>query len=374
MPDSKRRKRIIGSVLILSLLLVLLIGLEVFSRFFLEGSVADGPRKEVYVTIPSGASITEIASIMYAEGLIEHPRLFTYAVRFLGADKKIQAGTIKITTGQSLVDLIGNLTRAKAVGVSVTLREGLTSWEIAEILQREVGIDSAAFMAITRDSSLMAEFAINAPSVEGYLYPDTYYLKASASPRVAAARMVSNFMIHLPEGIEDRLAELHMTLNEVVTLASIIEWEVLFYREARAVSSVYHNRLKRGMLLQADPTIGYALGKGPSRILYRELKVDSPYNTYLYPGLPPGAINNPGSRAIQAALNPLQSNYLYFVAQGDGTHAFTTSLSEHLAAKQKLDRVRREQKLQKEVETTKQKLDRVRREQKLQKEAETTDS
>jgi len=164
--------------------------------------------------------------------------------------------------------------------------------------------------------------------------------------------MISNFMIHLPEGIDDRLAELEMSLNEIVTLASIVEWEVLFYREARSVSSVYHNRLRRGMLLQADPTVGYALGKGPSRILYRDLKVDSPYNTYKYPGLPPGAINNPGSRAIHAALYPQKSNYLYFVAQGDGTHAFSLSLSEHLAAKQKLDRVRRERKLQKEAEST----------------------
>lgn len=339
-------------MLILSLLLVFLIGLEVFSRFFLEGSVADGPRKEVYVTIPAGATISEIAGIMYSEELIEHPRLFTYAVRFLGADKKIQAGTIKVATGQSLVDLIGNLTRAKAVGVSVTLREGLTSWEIAEILQRDVGIDSAAFMEATRDSSLLAEAGVQAPSAEGYLFPDTYFMKANTSPRVAVSRMISNFMIHLPEGTNERLAELNMTLNEIVTLASIVEWEVLYYREAKAVSSVYHNRLRRGMLLQADPTVGYALGKGPSRILYRDLKVDSPYNTYLYPGLPPGAINNPGSRAINAALYPLQTNYLYFVAQGDGTHAFSTSLAEHLAAKQRLDRVREEQRHRKEAETS----------------------
>ena len=330
------------------MLLVLLIGLEVFSRFFLEGSVVEGPRKEVYVTVPAGATIPEIAAIMYEEGLIEHPRLFAYAVRFLGADKKIQSGTIRVATGQSLVDLIGNLTRAKAVGVTVVLREGLTTWEVAEILQREVGIDSARFMEITRDSSLMAEFNINAPSIEGYLFPDTYFLKAGTPARVAASRMVSNFMIHLPDDIDKRLAELSMTLNEVVTLASIIEWEVLFYREARAVSSVYHNRLRRGMLLQADPTVGYALGKGPSRLLYRDLKVDSPYNTYKYAGLPPGAINNPGNRAIHAALYPLKSNYIYFVAQGDGTHAFSVSLTEHLAAKQRLDRVRHERKLEKQ--------------------------
>jgi UPF0755 protein len=138
-----------------------------------------------------------------------------------------------------------------------------------------------------------------------------------------------------------------MSLNAIVTLASIVEWEVIYYREAKSVSSVYHNRLKRGMLMQADPTVSYALGKGPSRLLYRDLKIDSPYNTYKYPGLPPGAINNPGTRAINAALHPMKSNYLYFVAQGDGTHAFTMTLADHLVAKQKLDRVRRQAKAKK---------------------------
>jgi UPF0755 protein len=350
---TQRRKRIIGSVLVLGTLLILLIGLEIFSRFFLEGSVASGPRQEVYVTVPSGATIPEIASLLYSAGLIEHPRLFMCAVRFLGADKKIQAGTIRIATGQSLLDLIGSLSRARAVGISVTFREGLTSMEIAGILQREIRIDSAAFMKITRDSSLLAEHNIKAPSLEGYLFPDTYFLNLDTPPRVAASRMISNFMIHLPDDIKTRLDALGMTLNDIVTLASIVEWEVVLSREAPSVASVYYNRLKRGMLLQADPTVGYALGKGPSRLLYRDLTVDSPYNTYKYPGLPPGAINNPGERSLNAALHPQSSNYLFFVAQGDGTHAFTTSLADHLAAKQRFDRFRSEQKLQMETDSTK---------------------
>jgi UPF0755 protein len=348
-----KSKRIIGSVLLLGMLLILLIGLEVFSRFFLEGSVVSGPRTEVYVNVPSGATIPEIASILYSADLIEHPRLFMYAVRFLGADKKMQAGTIRVATGQSLIDLIGNLTRAKAVGISVTFCEGLTSMEIAGILQREVRVDSAAFMEITRDSALMAEFNIKAPSLEGYLFPDTYFLNLESPPRLVASRMISNFMIHLPEDINTRLDALGMTLNDIVALASIVEWEVSLSREAPTVSSVYHNRLKRGMLLQADPTVGYALSKRPSVLLYRDLMVDSPYNTYKHPGLPPGAINNPGERSLNAALHPQTSNYLFFVAQGDGTHAFTTSLSDHLAAKQRFDRFRSEQKQQLATDSTK---------------------
>ncbi|MBK6766871.1 MAG: endolytic transglycosylase MltG [bacterium] len=119
--------------------------------------------------------------------------------------------------------------------------------------------------------------------------------------------------------------------------------------EARVISSVYHNRLRKGMLLQADPTVAYALGKGPSRLFYSDLRVDSPYNTYMYEGLPPGAINNPGKRSLEAALNPAQTPYLFFVAQGDGTHAFTSTFNEHLQAKEKLDELRRQDAMQAEA-------------------------
>jgi UPF0755 protein len=131
-------------------------------------------------------------------------------------------------------------------------------------------------------------------------------------------------------------------LHEAITLASIVEWETFTRSEARIISSVYHNRLKRGMPLQADPTVSYALGKGPARLYYSDLKVDSPFNTYKYVGLPPGPIDNPGKFAIQAAVDPETTNFLYFVARGDGTHAFTTNLSDHLAAKQQLDKLRRD--------------------------------
>ena len=319
-----------------------LISLEVFSRFLLEGSASDGPRRMIEVSIPQGASIVAIGDILHKQGLIEHPWLFRYAVRIMGADTKIQAGNMMLASGQSLFELVRNLTRARAIGIPVTIPEGLTFVEIAGILQRRLGVDSLAFVAAVRDTEFVRGLGVDGPSLEGYLYPDTYFMAVGSDVRRIAGRMVANLRNHLPADFGDRAADVGLTSHEALTLASIIEWETMTRSESRVISSVYHNRLKRGMLLQADPTVSYALDKGPSRLFYSDLKVDSPYNTYLYPGLPPGPINNPGLASIEAAVQPASTNFFYFVARGDGTHVFSASLADHLPAKQHLDRLRRE--------------------------------
>jgi UPF0755 protein len=260
----------------------------------------------------------------------------------LGVDTKIQAGNMQLATGQSLFDLIRNLTRLKALGVPITIPEGRTAAEIAGILQQKLAVDSARFMAVVTDSQFVGELGLNAPSLEGYLFPDTYFIAEGTDVRRIAMRMVTNYRNHKPKDFADRAAALDLTENEIIALASIVEWETFTRSEARTIASVYYNRLKRGMLLQADPTVSYALGKGPARLYFSDLRVDSPYNTYMYPGLPPGAINNPGRHSIEAALHPETSGYYYFVARGDGTHIFTTNLNDHLTAKQQLDRLRRQ--------------------------------
>lgn len=340
-PD--RWKQILRALAVLVLVLVFLSSLEIFSRFFLEGSAVDGPRHMVQVTLPRGASIQQISQILYEKELIEHPRLFRYAVRVMGADRKIQAGTIRLASGQSMVELIRQLTRVKAIGVLVTIREGLTSMDVAGLLSQELAVDSAEFMSVVHDTQVVHEMGIDGPSLEGYLFPDTYIFAEDITPYRIATRMAANFRLHLPDSAEVRAARLDLTVHEAVTLASIIEWEILWHSEARRVSSVYHNRLKRGMLLQADPTVAYALGKSPSRLYYRDLKIDSPYNTYKHPGLPPGPINNPGEVALRAAFNPEPTNYLYFVARGDGYHTFSVKHSDHLAAKRQLDEYRNQE-------------------------------
>ncbi|MBK6910090.1 MAG: endolytic transglycosylase MltG [bacterium] len=338
---SSRAWRMATSLAILVVILILLAALELGSRLFLEGAAIQGARREVTVRIPQGSSLDDISRILYGEGLIEHPRLFALTARFLGSDTKLQAGTIRLALGQSLVELIRALSVAKAVGIPVTLREGLTSRQVAEILARELGVDSSAFMHAVFDSRLLLRLNVDAPSFEGYLFPDTYFFTGLESADQIVERMVTNFRMQLPANTNERLAALGLSLNEMVALASIVEWECMIPSEARVIASVYHNRLRKGMLLQADPTVGYALGKGPSRLFLSDLQVDSPYNTYRYAGLPPGAINNPGRRSMEAALNPTTTPYLFFVAQGDGTHAFTSNYSDHLQAKQKLDELRR---------------------------------
>ncbi|RPH95326.1 endolytic transglycosylase MltG, partial [candidate division KSB1 bacterium] len=285
--------RTVRGLLTVIFALGLLLSLEVFSRFLLEGSVEDGPRHMVQVSIPEGTSVAEIAEILHRQGLIEHPLLFRYAVRIMGADTKIQAGSMQLASGQSLFDLINNLTHTKALGIPVTLREGITSMDVAAVLQSRLSVDSTTFMSVVQDTLFIRELGLDGPTLEGYLYPDTYYIASGTDPRRIARRMVANFFNHLPDSAVERSVKLGFSLHEIITLASIIEWETFTRSEARTISSVYHNRIRRGMPLQADPTVSYALGKGPARLYYSDLKVDSPYNTYRNPGLPPGPINNP---------------------------------------------------------------------------------
>ncbi|MBI5059090.1 endolytic transglycosylase MltG [candidate division KSB1 bacterium] len=341
-PNASHSGRVARGFVVLGLALVLLLALEVFSRVLLEGSISDGPRQLIEVSIPEGATVEQLSKVLQARGLIDHPLLFRYAVRLMGADTKIQAGNIVLASGQSLVELIQNLSRAKSVGVPVLIREGLTSMEIAGIIHARLGIDSTAFLAVIRDTVFAREVGVDGPSLEGYLYPDTYLFAANGDVRRMVRRMVANFRSHLPVDADARAAALGLTLHGALTLASIVEWETMVRSEARTIASVYLNRLRKGMLLQADPTVSYALGKGPSRLFFSDLKVDSRYNTYKYTGLPPGPINNPGRLAIEAALSPESTSYLFFVSQGDGTHAFTTNLTDHLAAKAQLDRIRRD--------------------------------
>jgi UPF0755 protein len=203
-------------------------------------------------------------------------------------------------------------------------------------------MDSADFAACVSDSQYVREMGLDGPSFEGYLFPDTYYIATGTDPRRVISRMVANFRNHAPKDMEVRAARMGLTSHEILTLASIVQWETFQPSEAPLIASVYLNRLKKGMPLQADPTVSYALGKGPARLYYSDLQVDSPYNTYRNPGLPPGPIDNPGVPAIQATLNPATTNYLFFVARGDGTHSFSVSFTDHLTAKQQLDKLRRD--------------------------------
>ena len=208
-------------------------------------------------------------------------------------------------------------------------------------LDDAMDFDSSEVIQLAQDQKFLRKQGIDALSLEGYLFPDTYLFFDGDTPRSVLTHLVSQYKKFWNKAFSDRAKELNLTEHEVVTLASIIEGEALYDKERPVISSVYHNRLNQGMKLQADPTIQYIIPDGPRRLLNRDLRIESPYNTYLIRGLPPGPINSPGKNSILAALYPEENDFIYFVVSGDGYHTFTTNERDHNKAKRKLQKIRR---------------------------------
>jgi len=324
----------------------LVLTLEMVAHFFVGDIPCGGPNEPVTVSIAPGSTVTEIGELLRRAGIVPFSGMFRLAAHVFHADHRLQAGQMKLTPGLPLRELIERLTHVQAAGIRVVIPEGLAATQIAELLRSAAGINADDFLKAVFDTALAESLGFPGVSLEGYLFPDTYLFFEGMNARHAAMRMAWNFRRKVADSIFAESEKFGLNRHEIVTLASILQWEVLSSAEWEIVSSVYHNRLRKDMLLQADPTVSYILGRGPSRLQLRDLKIDNPYNTYLYKGLPPGPISNPGLRAIRAALHPAQTNYLFFVARGDGSHAFSRTVGEHLKAKVEADRVRRQQVLE----------------------------
>jgi UPF0755 protein len=290
--------------------------------------------------IHRGMSLPQIADSLAQQGLIASRERFIFADRILRWGTQLKAGKYTIPPGASTLALYKMFREGKAAQLRVTLPEGKTAEDFAMILRRALDIDSTAFASLAQDSAFAQSLGLAVPRLEGFLYPNTYNFFWGTSPKEIMRAMVQEFHRHLDDSLRQRAAALGMTMPEVVTLASIIEGEAVVDSERAMISAVYHNRLRQGIFLQADPTIQYLVPGPPRRLLHRDLEIDSPYNTYRYAGLPPGPVNNPGIASIRAALYPAKVNYLYFVARGDGTHSFSHTLNEHLRAKREFDKVR----------------------------------
>jgi len=291
------------------------------------------------VTIPDGAAFRTAADSLHAEGFISSPWLFRAYARLTGRDRQIRAGTYVLQHGLSWNALVEALRKGQGIERRITIPEGWSLAKIVPELATDLGVPEDSVLAAVRDPALREELGIATPTLEGYLFPDTYIFSYGTQARTAVKELVRHFEeVWKPEW-NDRLRELGMSRNEVVTLASIIEKEARLAEERPVISAVYHNRLRIGMPLQADPTIQYALGGHRDRVLYRDLEIDSPYNTYRHTGHPPGPIASPGEASVEAALYPASVPYLYFVADSDGHHEFRTTFKEHRAA---IQRIRRE--------------------------------
>jgi UPF0755 protein len=296
----------------------------------------------VYAIVPvsPGMNVQDIAEFLEAIGVIERSKDFIFAARFLKFEQSIQAGEYVLPFGESNWALLSRLVNAGSSASLITIPEGYTVKQIASLLNKKINLSSDAFMYAVRDSTLLKKYGIEAPSFEGFLFPDSYNFYRSMSTSWIIDQFARRFFEVYDSTMQARAEELGLSLTEVVTLASIIEGEMIYKSEATVISAVYHNRLKKKMRLQADPTIQYIISDGPRRLLKRDLKIRSPYNTYMYRGLPPGPVCNPGEAALSAALYPDDKTYLYMVAQGDGSHAFNVNFSGHLRDKAKLDSLR----------------------------------
>ena len=296
------------------------------------------------VEIEAGDNLVRIAGKFEDAKLVDNAKRFVWACRIMRVEKMLPAGIFTIPFGLSNYELVQRMLFHGLNTANVTIREGWSARRIAGELQKKLGVDSTAFITVVNDTVFTQELGIEAPSLEGYLYPETYNFYLGMDPHEVMKKMVELFREKFADSLKYRAFELGFSVNEILTLASIVEGEIIYTSEAPIIAGVYHNRLKRGMRLQADPTIQYIIPDGPRRLLLNDLRVKSPYNTYLKKGLPPGPIGNPGMRAILGALYPKDVPYLYFVAKGNGYHYFNTTIEGHLADKRKFNRYRHKHK------------------------------
>jgi UPF0755 protein len=295
--------------------------------FFFPNSFSPSPQ---FVTVSKGQSFSSLADSLEKKEIIFSAVTFKIAGRLLNYTQKMRVGKYSFVSGVSNFELLNDLEGGlSTVSLSVTLREGVRAKTFARILKHNVGIDSARFMHIFTDTSLIGIYPNKAPSLEGYLMPNTYNFYWQDDERAIIQRMITEFREFFVDSLQQRMKQLGYNLNDVMTMASIVEGEAVHDDERAIIAGVYYNRLKRKMMLQADPTVLYAVSDGPKRLTKSDLKFESDYNTYLNFGLPPGPINNPGKQSIIAALYPAKHNYLYFVADNNGRHRFAKNYLQH---------------------------------------------
>ncbi len=285
----------------------------------------------VVIDIPRGATLSTIIDSLYAHKVIPSRTNMKIISYLYGAEKKIKAGRYKIPNGLSYVRLVDMLVSGSTMReIIVTIPEGSSQTEIAQILKRDLNIDSSKVMELSKSKSFIASLGLNADNLEGYLLPETYYFNADATAEEVLRRLKIHMDKLFTAEARGQMENLKMNRHQILTLASIVDGESNYVPEFKTIAGVYYNRLKKGMPLQADPTIQYLIrDKHRNKIVLKDLQIKSKYNTYLYAGLSLGPINNPGKDAIMAALFPEKNNFLYFVANGNGSHIFAKTLDEH---------------------------------------------
>ncbi|SHH30196.1 UPF0755 protein [Caloranaerobacter azorensis DSM 13643] len=302
----------------------------------------EGDSNNVTIEIPLGSTTEEIAEILEKNSLIRNRYIFRIIVKMKNVDGKLKAGEYSLNNKMDLYQIIDALIKGSSKKtITFTIPEGYELSMIAEKLSKQNLVDKERFLELCNNVSLFKnkfDFLNELPeglTLEGYLFPDTYEIYKDAKEEDIIDKMLARFEQVYNDKIKEKAKKLNLTMNEVITLASIIEREAKLDNERPLISAVFHNRLKKGWLLQSCATVQYVLGERKEKLTYADLKIDSRYNTYLYKGLPPGPIASPGLKSMEAAVEPADVDYLFFVANENGGHIFSKTFNEHIKAKNK---------------------------------------
>jgi len=319
----KRQGLIICSIVSVAVLLL-------YASFYHYAESPISPEgRQLEIKIHKGNSFSDVVSLLDDAGLITNKNYFLLLAHIKGASKNIKAGEYELNSSMTPGHIVGDLMEGRVKVYRITIPEGFTVHQVAARLAANGIVDENRFIALTRDSGLLSELMIMGASAEGYLFPETYVFSRSMGESQVIKFIVDNFWKRITSEMRVRAKELGFTLHEIVILASIIEKEGGGKDEKPKVAAVFHNRLKRGMRLQSDPTVIYDIDDFDGNLKKSHLEEKTPYNTYQIGGLPPGPICNPGMDSILAALYPAQVDYLYFVSKRDGSHHFSSNLRSH---------------------------------------------
>lgn len=333
-----RRKKSKLKLFLITSFIVIVILLLSFIYITLYLSYTSHSDKLKVVTIPKNSNLREITHILYENDIIRNEDLFILATKILNLENKIYPGTYKFQNNLNNYEVLKIISSEEEPSlIKVTIREGLTIKQIASLLKNKYKMDSSKFVNLTTDENYIKNtLKLNVNNLEGYLFPNTYLFYEKPNEDELIKLMVSELKKIFTDSLIEIIHSKKLNIHKVLTMASIIEGEAKLDDERPIIAGVYYNRLKKGMLLEADPTVQYSISDGPRRLYYKDYKTISPYNTYLHPGLPPGPVNNPGRKSIIAAINPAKHSFLYFVADGTGKHIFSYSYQQHIFAKRKI--------------------------------------
>ena len=320
-------------LIVIAFIIILLLPLTGFG-IFLTRPAGDGNTTRLF-DFAEGYALRKFAGELENSGIISNARLFVIYARIRGADAKMKAGSYQFNDGLSPAEIVRRMVAGEIFAYRFAVPEGYSIYQIAELLESRGIFKKEAFLKQCFDRSLLKELGINGKSVEGYLFPSTYSIPPRMDEEGLIRMMVGQSDKVYVQRFADRVNSLGLSRSTVITLASMIEKEAAIPAERPLIASVFRNRLNKGMPLQSDPTAVYGVRAFPGKVSKQDIMRRSPYNTYVIQGLPPGPIGNPGSEAMEAAIAPSSTTYLYFVAKKDGSHFFSDTLADHNRAVRK---------------------------------------